>query len=197
MELIDKPGISKNWREFVQNFYHQDEFFVVTERLRDFLVDRLPNSLEIADIDIRHHDGSLPQHAYFAVKVTRTIDCVDAQKSVWTHWSSERPRPFAEGITTYELGPEVAPEFANVDGYKYVSYPHWNHAHKVHLIESNIPPDAQLFRPAFWPSALIVTSEFATELERQCQGGSSGYYFWTLPLDSPNKEYNDLLRVLR
>jgi hypothetical protein len=190
--------LNRQHEEFIQNFYHQGEFFVVTTTLRDWLTTRLPNALEIAPIDVRHHDGTRAAEIYFAVKVTRTIDCIDP-KSSYRRWADRSPNPsqFSDNLTTYDLGPEVADEFANCDGGKYISYPYVGVVREVRLMESRIPADACLFRPAFWPEALILTSSFAEQLARQCAGGTLGYYFWTLSLSSPELDLGDLHKALR
>jgi hypothetical protein len=191
--LVETNGRSK---EIVQNFYFLNDFFVVATDLRDFLVARLPNALEVARIDVRHQDGASPKETYFAVKVIRTIDCIDAQGSLHKNWPDEL-RPFAEQITSYELGPEVADEFANVDGSRYASYPYFRGVQKLRLKEDLIPSNAHLFRPTLWPGHLLISAAFAEGLEQRCSGGSKGYYFWTLPLDNPSQEYDKLLHALR
>jgi hypothetical protein len=182
--------------ELVQNFYYLDGFFVVTAQLRDFFVARLPNAIEVARVQMHHSNGTPADDAYFAIKVTKTIDCIDAQRSLHKSWPDEA-RPFAEKITSYELGPEVADEFANVGGSRYASYPNFRGVQKLYLREELIPSDAHLFRPAVWPGHLLISASFAEALEERCTGGTKGYYFWALSLDNPSKEYDELLHALR
>jgi Immunity protein family (Imm11) len=82
-------------REIIQNFYYMNDFFVVATDLRDFLVGRLPNALDVARVHVRHQDGTPASDTFFAVKVTRTIDCIDAHSSLHKSWPDE-PKPFAE-----------------------------------------------------------------------------------------------------
>jgi uncharacterized protein DUF1629 len=185
-------------QEIVQNFYHQGEYFVVTTSILDFLLENIPSGLDIAEVDVRHDDGRVASEKYFAVKVVRTIDCVDPSASLANiSVLSNQVVPFEQAMVSFDLDEKAAAEFANVEGRKYVSYPHWHSVKKLELVESRIPRDAVLFQPALWPNHMLVTPFFAEKLERRCAGGARAYYFWTLGLAAPSESHSKLCYELR
>jgi len=186
-------------REIVQNFYHHGDYFIVTEALVEFLREVIPTGLEIVALDVRHDDGQAAAESYFAVKIVRTIDCIDRSASIMTTtYPEKKTATFEQAMVSFDLGEETAGEFANADGGKFVSFPTWHSATTVKLIEGRIPADAVAFQPAFWPNHLLVTQRFADELENRCRGGGTrGYYFWTLDLAKPSAAYGELFHMLR
>ncbi len=110
---------------------------------------------------------------------------------------NEQAVPFKQAMVSFDLDESAAVEFANVEGRKYVSYPHWRRVKTLELIESHIPRDAVLFQPALWPNHMLVTSFFAERLERRCTGGTPAYYFWTLGLADPSESHSKLCQNLR
>jgi hypothetical protein len=106
--------------------------------------------------------------------------------------------PFAETVVSYQLDEQLAPEFANAEGGVYRSFPTSLHdVTKVTLIDSAIPLDVPLFRPAFWPAFLLVSPDFAQSLQWACEGGAMGYYFWTLDLENVSRSHHELMHALR
>jgi hypothetical protein len=106
-------------REIVQNFYHHDDFFVGTRPILDFFQEHVPAGLEISAVTVRHDDGSASEEPYFAIKVTRTIDCIDPVNSFA---GRDANIPFPDMITQCELDATCAAEYANVGKTRYVSY---------------------------------------------------------------------------
>lgn len=192
------PGL--DGQEIVQNIYHYDDFFIASEMVKDFLVRIAAGEAEAVRVDVRHDDGRSAGEAYFAVKILRTIDCIDLTKSMANRGHPsfrEDLVPFEQDLISLNLTSELAPEFANVDGVKYVSCPPWQRAKSITLIESRIPADTAVFQPAFWPGHLIATEEFDSELASLCSGVSLGYCSWRLPLSDPHGAYMRLMQDLR
>lgn len=192
------PGL--DGQEIVQNIYHYDDFFIASETIRNFLVRISGGEAEAVRVDVRHDDGRSPGESYFAVKILRTIDCIDLAKSMARRGYAglnEHSVPFDQDLTSLSLTSELAPEFANVDGAKYVSCPRWQRARSITLIESRIPADTTVFQPAFWPGHLIATEDFDSELATLCSGVSLGYCSWRLPLSDPRGAHMELMRDLR
>jgi hypothetical protein len=185
-------------KEIIQNFYHQGEYFVVTASLLEFLRKKIPDGLQTAPLDVRHDDGREADEPYFAAKIARTIDCIDRAASMAKiNFMAKESVPFERAMVSFDLGEEAAREFANAEGAKYVSFPSWHEATMVRLMEERIPSNVAVFQPTFWPNHLLTTRSFADELESRCRGGTRGYYFWTLGLDNPSTEHNELMRSLR
>ena len=192
------PGL--DGQEIVQNIYHYDDFFVASETVKDFLIRIAGGEAEAVQVDVRHDDGRSPREPYFAVKILRTIDCIDLTKSIAKRGYAglnEELVPFGEDLTSLSLTSELAPEFANVDGVKYVSCPRWQRAESITLIESRIPADTTVFQPAFWPGHLIATEDFDSKLSSLCSGVSLGYCSWRLPLSDPHGAHMRLMQDLR
>ena len=74
------PGL--DGQEIVQNVYHYDDFFIASETVKDFLIRIAAGEADAVRVDVRHDDGRSPREAYFAVKILRTIDCIDLTKSL-------------------------------------------------------------------------------------------------------------------
>jgi hypothetical protein len=180
--------------DVVRNFFHMDDYFVVDDSLKDFFVEQLSTDVEVAAIDMRHHDGRPAGEPYFAVKVVRTIECVASDRSLAVY--KGELFPFAQRVANFELAKELAAEFANAGDSRYVAYPHFGISRELHLNEERIPPGTSLFQPTYWPGALIVTPEFAKQLGERCDGGG-GYDFWTLDQGNVGKAYFDLSWALR
>lgn len=192
------PGL--DGQEIVQNIYHYDDFFIASETIRNFLVRIAGGEAEAVRVDVRHDDGRSPREAYFAVKILRTIDCIDLTKSLVNRGHPafrEDIVTFEQDLTSLDLTPELASEFANVDGTKYVSCPRWQRAKSITLIESRIPADTTVFQPAFWPGHLIATEDFDSELASLCSGVSLGYCSWRLRLSDPYGAHMQLMQDLR
>jgi len=190
------PGL--DGQEIVQNFYHYSDFFIASEPVKDFLVNSAAGEAEALRVDVRHDNGRAAKDAYFAVKILRTIECVDLKKSMVNRsYIGEDFAPFEENLTSLSLTPELAKEFANIGGTKYVSCPHWSRTKSITLIESRIPADAMVFQPTLWPGHLIATPDFEFKLTSRCSGGSSGYYSWMLDLSDPSDCHRRLMHDLR
>lgn len=184
--------------EKIQNFYYYDDFFVVTKSLKDFFHDSTGGELAVLPVDVRHDDGTAAGEPYFAVKVTRTIDCMDlAASTARRSWLGSDLVPLETSMISFSLRPEVAAEFANVDGDKYVSLPPRGRVHSIKLVDSRIPSDAVLFQPTLWPGHLIAASSFLEALAERCLGGTQGYYAWGLDLDDVDGSHQKLMHALR
>lgn len=197
---MSHPLPEMDGQEIVQNVYHYDDFFIASETIRNFLVRIAGGEAEVVRVDVRHDDGRSPREAYFAVKILRTIDCIDLTRSMANRGYvglNEDLVPFEQDLTSLHLTSELASEFANVDGAKYVSCPRWQRAKSITLIESRIPADTTVFRPAFWPGHLIATKDFDSELASLCSGVSLGYCSWRLPLSDPHGAHMRLMKDLR
>lgn len=197
---MSHPLPEMDGQEIVQNVYHYDDFFIASETIRNFLVRIAGGEAEVARVDVRHDDGRSPREAYFAVKILRTIDCIDLTRSMANRGYvglNEDLVPFEQDLTSLHLTSELASEFANVDGAKYVSCPRWQRAKSITLIESRIPADTTVFRPALWPGHLIATKDFDSELASLCSGVSLGYCSWRLPLSDPHGAHMRLMKDLR
>jgi hypothetical protein len=183
-------------QEVVQSLYHYGDFFIASESVKDFLIRSANGEAEAARVDVRHDDGKSAAEAYFAVKILRTIECIDLKKSMANQGYGDAPVSFEENLVSLTLAPEIAAEFANVDGVKYVSCPNWYRSKSITLIESRIPADATVFQPALWPGHLIATSDFESELASRCST-VSGCLPWMLDLSDPGGCYQRLMIDLR
>lgn len=186
----------------IQNFYHLGDFFLASGRPKDLLKRRLGGGLQVKEVDMRYQDGSRVPEPYFALKVVRTVDCIDPGRSFCSRRlpdGKEQMIPFTELTVSYSLHEQLVPEFANVEGGIYRSFPTSSlfDVAKVTLIDSAIPTDAALFQPAFWPAWLLVSPDFAESLAWACEGGTMGYYFWTLDLENVGRSHHELMHALR
>jgi hypothetical protein len=182
-------------REIVQNFYHHDDFFVGTRPILEFFHQNVPAGIEVSAVTVRHDDGSASEEPYFAIKVTRTIDCIDPVNSLAGH---DGNIPFSDMITQYELDATCAAEYANVGKTRYVSQPRlWQNIGAVRLVDKNLPSNAPIFQPAFWPGYLLISKDASDRLNRLCTGYANGYYFWTLDLGSVSQSHSKLCQDLR
>jgi hypothetical protein len=189
-----RPGPS--FPEKRQNFYLLRDFFVVSREMMQFLLGHLSDQeVEVRKVCVRHDDGTPAADAYFALKIVSAIDCIDPHLSTCVEGVAD-VRPFGERTTVYELNQSLTAEFASKGGTHYVSYPRWG-VQSVHLKENAIPTNVMLFQPAYWPAFSIIDAEFARLLADRCWGGYTGYYFWTLDLDSMSRSYGELMQALR
>jgi hypothetical protein len=188
--------------ETIQNFYFLPDFFVVSETMKDFILGYFnEGDVEVRRVRVNHGDGSPAIEPYFALKIVKTIDCIDPVLSTAgsaASFSSKDPKPFSETITNYELEQSLVAEFANKDGSHYISYP-WHLAiiQDVCLRESEIPDDVVLLQPAFWPGHLIVDAEFGRLLDRRCSGSAMGYYLWMVDLKGVARSHHEILVGMR
>jgi len=146
-------------------------------------------------VTVRHDDGSASEEPYFAIKVTRTIDCIDPVNSFAGH---DGNIPFSDMITQYELDATCAAEYANVGKTRYVSQPRlWQNIGAVRLVDKNLPSNAPIFQPAFWPGYLLISKDASDRLNRLCTGYANGYFFWTLDLGRVSQSHSKLCQDLR
>jgi hypothetical protein len=158
------PSLRGNRQEHLQNLYLLKDFFIVSQTMKEFMLGYFPKEdVEFCGIRFHHSDGTPVAEPYFALKVVRTVECVDPILSTMGY---SEPTPFSEVTTVYELDQGLIADFANKDGTHYVSYPRLHNKIKdVYLRESEIPANALLFRPAFWPGYLIIDVKFGNLLE--------------------------------
>jgi hypothetical protein len=188
----------------LRNFYIAQEssgyFFIVSHGLKEFLRQKFSScDIEIASVRLRHKNGTSVEEPYFAIKILKTIDCIDAENSIGRQaiWGDDR-LPFNKCTVSYELGESVAADFANVDQTKYVSYPSsTSQIFNVSLRHSVIAPQDYLFYPKLWPGFLVIDETFGRALEQLCFGGNPGYYFWMLDLNNVCESHNQLQIALR
>jgi hypothetical protein len=180
--------------EIIHNFYHWGEFFIVTDQIKNFFCASVPASdLQFSEITICHSDGSLSADKYFAVKIVKTIDCIDPNATL-----VNGTVPLSKSVVTYELDEQLHAEYSNTGDGRYVSYPeisYFNKIGRISIVDERIPEDVRIFRPKFWPNYLIVDGGFACELRKHCS--NPGYDFWTLDFDDPIESHEKLMRELR
>jgi hypothetical protein len=181
----------------VQNFFHLGDFFIVSDSMKEFLEARAGCEFDIGQIRTKHPKGEKTGQ-YWAMKVRTRIDCVEPDKSFAkkSSWSSEPPKPFSEIALDVKLADDVAPYFANKDPDIYYAYPS-SGIQRASLNFSSVPSGVKLFEPMYWPQYLVVEETFARELEKQCIGGTFGYYFWTLGFDDVSNEFEKTMQALR
>lgn len=200
--LPDLDGISFTFpmNRSAQNFYHMDDFMIVSEDFKDALVGRFGDELQVSSVCIQYEDGSLPPRPYFAARVKTVIDCIDPERSTWrANWGETVGRKFADGLSVSLLEEKYRKEFANGGGAKYISYPRFGEAiiGEVRLTTEKIPPNAVLFQPKYWPGHWLIEASFADKLERACSGGTPAYYLWRLSLHDVDASLNKHLFELR
>lgn len=195
--VFNFPEISQGGVGNMQNFFHLGDFFVVSGAMRKFLEARSGCEFEVGRIRTKHCEREITV-PYWAMKVKTRIDCVDPDKSfsASSSWSAGTVKPFSELIVDVKLADDVAPYFANKDSNTYHVYP-GSGVERVSLNLGSVASGVKLFEPMYWPHYLVVEERFAWELEKQCQGGSLGYYFWTLGLDHVSSNFNQLMNDLR
>lgn len=171
----------------------------MTEEIKAFFEKRLAGYFESAPVRLTKGEDGPVMPGYSAIKITRTIDCVDPDRSYATHYVGAKPtqQSFSELTYRCELADELVHEFANAPGSRYVSYPFLYWVKNIHILAERIPPDATIFQPAFWPGVLLARNDFAEELAQRCSGGTPGYYFWTIDTGDVSGSYRKMRTDLR
>jgi hypothetical protein len=180
-----------------QNFYHLGDYFVVSDSMRQFLEAHAGCAFESRPIATQHPQGT-PMEPYWAMKVMTRIDCVLPDQSwAWPRgWSTSPPQSFRSLQMEVKLADDVAPFYANKGSDTYCAYP-GSAVASVAMDFSSVPEGIRLFAPLYWPEFLVIDGQLACDLERQCKGGSLGYYFWTLGFDAVAADYEQLMLSLR
>lgn len=182
----------------VQNFYHLGDFFVVSNTLKQFLETHAGCAFEAKAIHTKHPDHETTEQ-FWAMKVTTRIDCILADQSFVNRpfgLSDEPALPFQDTAFEAKLSADISPYFANKGLDTYYAYPGWG-VRAVAMDFSSISQGVKLFEPSYWPRFLVIDSDFSVELESQCRGGNSGYYFWTLGFDDVSEEHRKMMIALR
>jgi hypothetical protein len=192
-----QPAVGE-WPDTVPNFFCFDDFFV-RDDIKSFFANRMPGDFEWGPVHLtKGPDGPfLPD--YGALKIIRTIDCVDPDNSYAEDFvgAGRAPLPFSRRTVRYELAESLAYEFANAEGNKYISYPSLYSVKNIRIIAAKVPHGSLLFQPACWPSILFIREDFARALEQKCAGGTMGYYFWTLDIDDVSGSYHKTQTAMR
>ncbi len=183
----------------VPNFLCLDDFFIVTEEIKAFFERRLAGAFESAPIRLTKGEDGPAMPGYSAIKIARTIDCIDPNRSYATQHVGAKPKQQSFSELTYrcELADELVHEFANAPGGRYVSYPFLYWVKNIHILAERIPQDAMIFQPAFWPGVLFVHNDFAKDLAQICSGGTPGYYFWTIDTEDVSGSYHKTWTAFR
>jgi hypothetical protein len=181
----------------VQNFYHLGDFFVVSDTLKTFLEAHAGCTFETKAIRTKHPDDETTEQ-FWAMKVITRIDCILPDQSFVNKptWVRESVVTFRDAALEAKLSAEIAPYFANKGPDTYRAYPGYG-VRAVAMDFSAVPPGLKLFEPLYWPSFLVVDSDFSVEFEKRCRGGTSGYYFWTLGFDDVSEEHGKMMHALR
>jgi hypothetical protein len=193
------PRYDPRSQDEVLNFFFQRDFFVVSQSMKAFMLSWVDEAdFEVRQVQVRHDTGEPADEPYFALKLIRTVDCIDADKSMTLGrlGSKSSIGPFSARMVEYGLDASLVREFATTDDGRYVSYPNL-FTQSVQLKEGSIGDDAVLVQPAWWPGKLLIEAEFAQVLKRRCSGGSPGYYFWLLDLEDVEASHTRLLHELR
>ena len=100
------------YRPDVLKFYHLKDFFVVSDDIKEFMVNNSNCSFEQARIKTKHPDN-LDVGQYWALKVTTRYECIIPEKSFTNMNKRFPPTPFSENLTKITLSKELAPHYAN------------------------------------------------------------------------------------
>jgi hypothetical protein len=190
-------GVPRYENARVQSFYHLGAFFVVSDSVKSFIEKHAGCDFQVERIRTKHPENAAIE-PYWAMKVRTTIDCIvpDQSHAKRPSWSSEPPQTFAELAMEVKLSGDVSPFFANKGVDTYFAYPSTG-VQDVSMNFSNVPSGTKLFQPTYWPQYLVVDKAFSKDLERQCRGGTLGYYFWTLPFQDVSNQYGKTMQALR
>ncbi len=90
----------------------------------------------------------------------------------------------------------MSPYFANKGADTYFAYPGYG-VQNVSMDFANVPSGVRLFEPMYCPQFLAIEKGFDIKFERQCTGGTIGYYFWTVSLDNVSNELFKTMQDLR
>lgn len=182
------------------NLYCLSEFLIVDSDMLDFISDELDGEIEYKEIRPELLDGSRPQSTYFAVKIARTIDCIDPDKSFYhsRRGTEKFDRSFSEVMFECDLSEQCATEFSNAGYGKYRSFPDGllSIGH-VAIKEGSVSAGSRLFQPLNWPGHLIGETTFLRSLAAKCMGGTLGYYFWALDLSDVSQAYSAMCQAMR
>lgn len=176
----------------IQSIYYLNEFFVVAEDILNFFK-RNCDLLEYRLVKTRFEDGSTADKSYWAVKVTNEIDCIDADNSFASpnSWMPEELKQISTLKSIISLTDDLIDQYSNAENGLYISYPNCHRVKNIKLFDDRIPDDCVIFRPKYWPGYLIIASDFAWELGRECRAFMPGWYFWTLELDNVADSYSE------
>jgi hypothetical protein len=183
----------------LKNFYFFDSFFIVNSKIKNFLINYSGAFFEIRQIYCIHLDETPLNEEYWAMKVTTRLPCLDPNLSTVDDPLSGWPRKkvqFSKRLLEYELDECLVKEYSNFENNKYRSYPSVG-VEQVILRWDLIPDGINMFEIEFWPGNIIIDPKFAKELNKRCQGGTLGYYFWTVDLDDVSKNHHELQTSLR
>jgi hypothetical protein len=177
------------------NFWHMGDFFIVSGKVKDLFVSCFGADLEIVAVRTRRRKRSLFAGSYFAARISRIVDCIDAQRSMWCRsWTTESVQSFADGFFRQKLDERCWREYSNDGEGNYASYPSWSGVRTQHvqLIEDRIPSDALLFQARYWPGQWLIDAAFADRLQGAC-GYDQGFSFGTVDLNDMPSSYTRLM----
>jgi hypothetical protein len=194
---LSKPLGSKYPVE-VRDFYHMKDFFVVSTKIKDFILSQSGGEFEMEKIKVVHQDNMPIPYNYWAIKCISRYDCIDSIKSTAYEgpWNDRKITSFNQNITEIELSPELVSEFSNHGANMFRSYP--QHGAENIVLNSNVVPDTvKLFEPSYFPGHLLIEPSFSKELAKISTAGSGKYNFWIHDLINLKKQYSETMQALR
>ena len=193
MFTFSKPDKSI-YRAGNSNFCHMKEFFVVTEAIKNFLIEKSGAEFDVFPINVENQDTGPISEKYWAVKCITRIDCIDKEKSVAFegNYKNRKLVKLKDTVQEIELSEELAYEYSNHNGNMQKIYSQWQVQH-VFIDSTRIKPGLKIFELQFLPSMLIVQRDFAKELKMLCTGD----VFWTLELTDLNGQIDKLFVKMR
>ncbi|MEO5806955.1 imm11 family protein [Devosia sp.] len=179
--------------------YVFDDYMVVSEAIKSLILNHVPaDDIECCEVDVRRANGAFPASAYYALKILKQIDCIDAERSLVKegYLSDQKSVPLSSKLQSYRLDESLAREFANDGSNLYTSYvAHAGDVLNLALLDETIPPGCVLFQPAKFPQSLLIEQQFGRLLNQH--SGPQGYVFWMLDLDNVSQSRMHLIQVLR
>lgn len=175
-----------------RDIYDYFDFWLVSENQKQKLDFAASSSFEFLKANTFDIDGTKTFRDYWIAKVTRQIDCIDAQKSIVTTQNLQEGICFADTLLDIELDDTLAPRFSNYGASTYRTYQPDEYVKTLELLVEKIPEDCNIFTPMFWPGHVLCTYEFFSK-----KIIDSPYSTWSLRLPNTGEQSSENWRAYR
>lgn len=142
------------------DIYDYFDFWLISENQKLKFDYAAASAFEFLEANTFESDGARTSKKFWIAKVTRRIDCIDAQMSTVRTDYKGGTASFADDVYEIELDESLAPRFANHGPSTYRSYAPSKVVQTLELVSEKIPTDCDIFTPMFWPGHVICRSDF-------------------------------------